>query len=89
MDKLWTDNAWEDFLQLQSDKRLLKRTQSLLNDIDRNGYDGIGKPEPLKGEFSGYWSRRIDDFNRIVYRIVETAGKKYIEIIQCGTHYHK
>ena len=89
MDKLWTDNAWEDFLQIQSDKRLLKRMQSLLNDIDRNGYDGIGKPEPLKGEFSGYWSRRIDDFNRIVYRIVEFDGKKHIEIIQCGTHYHK
>ena len=89
MDKLWTDNAWEDFLQLQSDKRLLKRIQSLLNDIDRNGYDGIGKPEPLKGDFSGYWSRRIDDFNRIVYRIVESDSKKHIEIIQCGTHYHK
>ena len=89
MDKLWTDNAWEDFLQLQSDKRLLKRIQTLLNDIDRNGYDGIGKPEPLKGEFSGYWSRRIDDFNRIVYRIVESDSKKHIEIIQCGTHYHK
>ncbi|MBR4376740.1 MAG: Txe/YoeB family addiction module toxin [Spirochaetia bacterium] len=89
MDKLWTDNAWEDFLQLQSDKRLLKKIQSLLNDIDRNGYDGIGKPEPLKGEFSGYWSRRIDDYNRIIYRIVETDGKKHIEIAQCGTHYHK
>ena len=89
MDKLWTDEAWEDFLQLQSDKRLLKRLQSLLNDIDRNGYDGIGKPEPLKGEFSGYWSRRIDDFNRIVYRIVKTDDKKHIEIIQFGTHYHK
>ena len=89
MNKLWTDNAWEDFLQIQSDKRLLKRIQALLNDIDRNGYEGIGKPEPLKGDFSGYWSRRIDDFNRIVYRIVETTGKKYIEIIQCGTHYHK
>lgn len=89
MNKLWTDNAWEDFLQIQSDKRLLKRIQALLNDIDRNGYDGIGKPEPLKGEFSGYWSRRIDDFNRIVYRIVKTDSKKHIEIIQCGTHYHK
>ena len=89
MDKLWTDNAWEDFLQIQSDKRLLKRIQALLNDIDRNGYEGIGKPEPLKGDFSGYWSRRIDDFNRIVYRIVETGSKKHIEIIQCGTHYHK
>ncbi len=89
MDKLWTDNAWEDFLQIQSDKKLMKKIQTLLNDIDRNGYDGIGKPEPLKGDFSGYWSRRIDDFNRIVYRIVEADGKKHIEIVQCGTHYHK
>ena len=89
MNKLWTDEAWEDFLQLQSDKRVLKRIQFLLNDIDRNGHDGIGKPEPLKGEFSGYWSRRIDDFNRIVYRIAEADGKKHIEIIQCETHYHK
>ena len=89
MNKLWTEEAWEDFLQLQSDKRLLKKIQSLLNDIDRNGYDGIGKPEPLKGEFSGYWSRRIDDYNRIIYRIVEADGKKHIEIAQCGTHYHK
>ena len=89
MDKLWTDNAWEDFLQIQSDKKLMKKIQTLLNDIDRNGYDGIGKPEPLKGDFSGYWSRRIDDFNRIVYRIVETADKKCVEIIQCGSHYHK
>jgi len=89
MDKLWTDNAWEDFLKLQSDKKLLKRIQSLLNDIDRNEYDGIGKPEPLKGDFSGYWSRRIDDFNRLVFRIVETAHKSRVEIIQCGSHYHK
>ena len=89
MDKLWTDTAWGDFLQIQSDKRLLKRIQSILNDIDRNGYDGIGKPEQLKGDFSGYWSRRIDDYNRIIYRIVGNDEKKYIEIIQCGTHYHK
>ena len=89
MDKLWTDNAWEDFLLFQSDKKLMKKIQSLLNDIDRNGYDGISKPEPLKGDLSGYWSRRIDDYNRIVYRIIEVEGKKHIEIVQCGTHYNK
>ena len=89
MDKLWTDTAWGDFLQIQSDKRLLKRIQTLLNDIDRNEYDGIGKPEQLRGDLSGYWSRRIDPYNRIIYRIVETGDKKYVEIIQCGTHYHK
>lgn len=89
MDKLWTDEAWEDFLHLHSDKKLVKKLNSLLKDIDRNGYNGIGKPEPLKEELSGYWSRRIDDYNRIVYRIVEKDGNRYMEILQCGTHYHK
>lgn len=89
MDKLWTDEAWEDFLNLHSNKRLVKKLNELLKDIDRNGYTGLGKPEPLKDNLSGYWSRRIDDYNRIVYRIVNENGNNYIEIIQCGTHYHK
>ncbi len=55
----------------------------LLKDIDRNGYRGIGKPEPLTGNLRGWWSRRIDDKNRLVYRIRENR----IEIIQCGSHY--
>ena len=88
MDKLWTDEAWEDFLNLHSDKRLVKKLEAILKDIDRNGYKGIGKPEALKEDLSGYWSRRIDDYNRIVYKIVEENGKKHIEILQCGTHYH-
>ena len=67
----------------------MRRINALIKDMLRSPYEGIGKPEPLKGEFSGYWSRRIDDFNRIVYRIVKTDSKKHIEIIQCGTHYHK
>ena len=89
MDKLWTDEAWEDFLNLHSDKRLVKKLEAILKDIDRNGYKGIGKPEALKEDLSSYWSRRIDDYNRIVYKIVEENGKKHIEILQCGTHYHK
>ena len=89
MDKLWTDEAWEDFLNLHSDKRLVKKLEAILKDIDRNGYKGIGKPEALKEDLSGYWSRRIDDYNRIVYKIVEENGKKHIEILQCSTHYHK
>ncbi|MBQ9239385.1 MAG: Txe/YoeB family addiction module toxin [Treponema sp.] len=88
MDKLWTDEAWEDFLHLQVDKRLVKKLNALLKDIDRNGYNGIGKPEALNEDLSGYWSRRIDEYNRIVYRIVESESGRYIEIIQCGTHYH-
>ena len=85
MDKKWTDEAWEDYLSLQSDKRLLKKANELLKDIDRNGYAGLGKPEPLKADLSGYWSRRIDDYNRIVYKIEGDA----IYIAQCGSHYHK
>ena len=83
---LFTDSAWEDYLYWQTqDKKTLKRINLLLQDIARNGYDGIGKPEPLKGDFSGFWSRRIDDANRIVYRIV---GEQ-IEIYMCRSHYGK
>ena len=85
MNKSWDEEAWEDYLYWQSqDKKILKRINQLLKDIDRNGYDGIGKPEPLTGNLSGYWSRRIDDCNRIVYRIID---ENKIEIIQCGSHY--
>ena len=85
MRKNWSEKAWEDYLSLQSDKRLLRKANELLKDIDRNGYAGLGKPEPLKGDLSGYWSRRIDDYNRIVYKIEGDA----IYIAQCGSHYHK
>lgn len=81
----FSEGAWDDYLYWQGqDKRTLKRVNDLLQDISRNGYAGIGKPEPLKGNFSGFWSRRIDEKNRIVYRIVgETC-----EIIQCKGHYN-
>lgn len=84
MKKIWHAEAWEDYLTLQNDKKLLKKANALLKDIERGGYDGIGKPEPLKGNLSGYYSRRIDDYNRIVYKIENNI----IEIVQCGTHYH-
>lgn len=84
MKKIWDDEAWEDYLYWQTqDRKTLKRINLLIQDIDRNGYSGIGKPEPLKGNMQGFWSRRIDEANRLVYRI--NGGK--IEIIQCRTHY--
>ena len=84
MDKIWSDGAWEDYLYWQTqDKKTLRRVNQLLLDIDRNGHKGIGKPEPLKHDKQGYWSRRIDDVNRLVYRIVENR----IEIAQCRSHY--
>ena len=89
MDKKWTEEAWEDYLGMQLDKRRLKKVNELLKDIDLNGYSGLGKPGPLKADMSGYWSRRIDDYNRIVYCIREGDGQKFVEIVQCGSHYHK
>lgn len=84
MRKIWAEGAWEDYLYWQQqDKKILKRINALLKDIDRNGYTGIGKPEPLKYELSGFWSRRIDDTHRLVYRI---SGDT-VEIAQCRTHY--
>ena len=84
MEKIWTDRAWNDYLYWQSqDKKTLRRINQLLKDIDRNSYDGIGKPEALVEDLSGWWSRRIDDTHRLVYRIVN--GK--IIISHCRTHY--
>ena len=84
MIKVWSDHAWEDYLYWQTqDKKILKRINQLNKDIDRNGYEGLGKPEPLKYELQGYWSRRIDDEHRLVYRIVDNN----IEIVSCRLHY--
>lgn len=84
MNKIFSGEAWEDYLYWQTqDKKTLKRINQLIQDIDRNIYDGIGKPEPLGGDLSGFWSRRIDDKNRLVYRVKENN----IEIAQCRTHY--
>ena len=84
MKKLWDDEAWEDYLYWQSqDKKTLKRINSLLKDINRNGNEGIGKLEPLRYGLEGYWSRRIDEKNRLVYKIVDNE----IRIAQCRTHY--
>jgi len=84
MIKVWDDDAWEDYLYWQTqDKKTLRKINALIKDIDRNGYDGIGKPEPLTGALTGYWSRRIDEKNRLVYKIEDGT----IRIAQCRTHY--
>ena len=84
MIKLWHDDAWEDYLNWQTqDKKTLRRINKLIQDIERNGYNGIGKPEPLKGDLSGLWSVKIDEKNRIVFKIEDDK----LEIWQCGSHY--
>ena len=83
---IWHDTAWADYLYWQTqDKKTLKRINQLIKDIERNGNNGIGKPEPLKGNLSGFWSRRIDDYNRLVYCVLEDSGD--IQIAQCKGHY--
>ena len=85
MKKLWSDRAWDDYLYWQmQDKKTLKRINELVKSIEREGLSqGIGKPEPLKENLSGYWSRRIDDTNRLVYRMVDGQ----VEVYQCKGHY--
>ena len=84
MKKIWSDDAWDDYLYWQTqDKKTLKKINNLIKDIDRNGYNCQGKPEPLKGDLSGYWSVRIDEKNRLVFCITDEG----LEIAQCKTHY--
>lgn len=81
----WDYDAWQDYVYWQTqDKKTLKGINMLIKDIGRNPFDGIGKPEPLKGELSGFWSRRIDDEHRLVYVAEEDA----ILIIACKGHYN-
>ncbi len=83
---LWDERAWEDYLLWQTqDKKTLKRINALIKDIQRDTYKGMGKPEPLLGNLSGWWSRRIDEANRIVYREKDGA----IVIASCKGHYEK
>jgi toxin YoeB len=84
MIKIWHDTAWDDYLYWQTqDKKTLKKINKLIQDIERNGYNCIGKPEPMKYELTGFWSVEIDQKNRIVFRI---EGDR-LEITQCGSHY--
>jgi toxin YoeB len=86
MNKKFTDEAWNDYQYwIENDKKQLKRIHLLIKDIDRNPYDGIGKPEPLKANLQGYWSRRIDEEHRIVYAVEE----KQITYISFRFHYEK
>ncbi|MCF2600727.1 Txe/YoeB family addiction module toxin [Anaerovibrio lipolyticus] len=84
MHKIWFDEAWIDYIYWQTqDKKTLKRINNLIKDTERNPFEGIGKPEPLKGNLSGFWSRHIDDTNRFVYRI----NNDKLEILSCRDHY--
>lgn len=80
----WTNEAWKDYLYWQSqDKKTLKRINKLITECMRTPFEGIGKPEPLKENLSGFWSRRIDDANRLVYAVDDS----YLTIISCRYRY--
>ena len=84
MKLIFSENAWEDYLYWQNtDKQILKRIKELIKDIQKNTYKGIGKPEPLKHNLSGYWSRRINNEHRLIYKIEEDK----IMIAQLRYHY--
>ena len=84
MNLTWSKNAWEDYLYWQeTDKKMLNRINALIKAIGREPFNGIGAPEPLKHNFSGYWSRRIDKQHRLVYKV----DTEVITIIQCRYHY--
>ena len=80
----WAENGWEDYLYWQAtDKKTLKRINQLITDILHHPFEGIGSPEPLKHNWAGYWSRRIDREHRIVYKATDEA----LYIVQCRFHY--
>ena len=82
----FTESGWEDYLWFQqNDRKRLKRINALIKDAIRNPFEGLGKPEPLKSDLSGYWSRRITSEHRLVYRSSNTS----LIIISCRYHYHK
>ena len=81
---VWTNEAWSDYVSWKGqDKKTLKRIKKLITDMKRSPFEGIGKPEPLKENLSGFWSRRIDETNRLVY----VVDDKQLTIISCRYHY--
>ena len=80
----FTPHAWEEFSYwTDTDKRMVKKIQALIRDLQRTPFDGLGQPEPLKHDLAGFWSRRIDREHRLVYRVTASA----VEIAQCRYHY--
>jgi toxin YoeB len=88
MKLLWSKDAWEDYLYWQdNDADVLRRINAVLQDIRRNPVKGIGKPEPLRGDLSGWWSRRITGDHRLVYRARGSGEEQRLEMVACLYHY--
>jgi toxin YoeB len=86
---VWSDHAWDDYLHWQAtDRTTLQRINTLIAEAQRHPFQGIGKPEPLKGNLTGWWSRRITGEHRLVYRVAGQGAAQALEILQCRWHYH-
>jgi toxin YoeB len=87
---LWASAAWDQYVGWQqSDGDITRKINDLISDVRRDPFRGLGKPEPLKGPLQGWWSRRITDEHRLVYRVLGDVDRKTIEIAQCRFHYHR
>jgi len=85
---LWTPEAWDEYLYWQdADGSIVERINALIKDIRRDPFKGIGKPEPLKGSRSGWWSRRVSEEHRLVYRVIGKGADRRLDIVQCRFHY--
>ncbi len=87
---IWALSAWNDYVTWQAaDPEIVRKIDHLLEDVGRDQFSGLGKPEPLKGSFTGFWSRRVNDGHRLIYRVTGAGIDKQIEIAQCRHHYEK
>ena len=88
MNLLWTEDAWEDYFWWQSnDPKGLRKLNELIRDARRSPFQGLGKPEPLKENLKGWWSRRITGEHRLIYRVIGSGDGQRLEIVQCRYHY--
>ena len=90
MKLLWTAQSWDEYVcWLNVDPEMARKINMLLRDIRRDPFLGLGKPEPLRGNFQGWWSRRITQEHRLIYRVHGAGENRHVEITQCGSHYER
>ena len=89
MKVMWTERGWNDYLFWQSDPQMLARLNVLIKELRRHPFKGTGKPEPLRRELSGWWSRRLSHEHRIVYRVMGKGDDQVVEISACRHHYDR
>ena len=88
VDLRFSSNAWDDYQHwITTDRNVLRRLNAVIKDALRSPFEGIGKPEPLKEDLAGWWSRRITDEHRLIYRVAQSAGRPVLEIAACRFHY--